>query len=107
MNGHWMDLYKSYVFFWTYRKFKMAAISGHSLTWDLMGKCFKNFFSETSKPFQSKHCVDGHGMDLYKSYVFCADRKFKMAAISGHSFNIGPYGKKCVKIFCSCTSKPI
>ena len=72
-----------------------------------MGKCFKIFFSETSKPVQSKHCVDGHRMDLYKSYVFCADRKFKMADISGHSFNIGPYGKMCVKIFCSCTSKPI
>ena len=37
------------------------SISGHSLTWDLIGKCF---FSETSKPVQSKHCVDGHGMDF-------------------------------------------
>ena len=33
-----------------------------------------------------------HWMNLYKSYVFCADWKFKMAAISGHSFNMGPYG---------------
>jgi hypothetical protein len=31
----------------------------------------------------------------------------KMAAFSGHSFNIGPYGKKCFKIFSSETSKPI
>ena len=58
-----------------------------------MDKCLKNFSSETSKPIQSKHCMNVHWMDLYKSYVFCADRKFKMAAISGHSFNIGPYGK--------------
>jgi hypothetical protein len=26
---------------------------------------------------------------------------------SGHSFNIGPYGKKCFKIFSSETSNPI
>jgi hypothetical protein len=30
-----------------------------------------------------------------------------MATISEHSFNIGPYGKKCFKIFSSETSKPI
>ena len=77
----------------------MAAISGHSLTWDPMGKCLKKFFSETSKPVQSKHCVDGQWMDLYKSYVFCADRKFKMAAVSRHSFNIGPYGKNMYENF--------
>jgi hypothetical protein len=31
----------------------------------------------------------------------------KMVAFSGHSFNIGPYGKKCFKIFSFETSKPI
>ena len=37
--------------------------------------------------------MNDHWMDRCKKYVFCADRKFKMAAISGYSFNIGPYGK--------------
>ena len=37
--------------------------------------------------------MNDHWMDLYKSYVFCADQKFMMAAMHGHSFNIGPYGK--------------
>ena len=59
-----------------------------------MGKCFKNIFSETSIPIESKHCMDGHWMDLYKSDVFCADWKFKMAVISGHSFVIGRYEEK-------------
>jgi hypothetical protein len=31
----------------------------------------------------------------------------KMATVSGHSFNIGPYGKIYFKIFSSETSKPI
>jgi hypothetical protein len=30
-----------------------------------------------------------------------------MVAFSEHSFNIGPYGRKCFKIFSSETSKPI
>ena len=72
------------------------------LTWDPMGKCLKNFSSETSKPVQSKHCMNVHWMDLYKSYVFFW--KFKMAAISGHSFNMGPYGKMFKKFE---TSGPI
>ena len=63
-----------------------------------MGKCFKNIFSESSIPIENKHCMDGHWIDLYKSDVFCADWKFKMAAISGHSFIIGRYEEKCVKI---------
>ena len=58
-----------------------------------MGKCVKIFSSETSKPIESKHCMDGPWINLYKNYVFGADRKFKMAAISKHSFKIGPYGK--------------
>jgi hypothetical protein len=30
------------------RKFKMAATSGHNITWDPMGKKNKSFFSETT-----------------------------------------------------------
>ena len=92
MNVHWIDLYISYVFCADW-KFKMAPSADIVLTWDPMGKCLKNFSSETSKPVQSKHCMNVHWMNLYKSYVFCPHRKFKMAAISIHSFNIGPYGK--------------
>ena len=90
MNDHWMDLCKNYDFC-ADRKFKMAAISGHSFNIRPYGKMLKKYSSETGKPIQSKHCMNDHWMDLYKSYVFCADQKFKIAAISEHSFNIGPY----------------
>ena len=52
MNNHWVDLYKTYVFFffWADPKFKMATISGHTFN-------------------------------------------IGMATISGHTFNIGPFGK--------------
>ena len=93
MDVLWMDFYKTYVFR-VDRKFKMAAISGHSFNIGPYAKMLKKHFSsETSEPVLSKRCMDGPWMDFYKSYVFRADRKFKMAAISGHSFNIGPYGK--------------
>ena len=74
---------------WTYTKAMFFVLILNSrwppsgnvvLTQDPMGKC-NNFFSETSKPIQSKHCLNDHWMDFYKSYVFCADRKFKMADI--------------------------
>ena len=77
-------------FFFADWKFKMAAISGYNFN---MGKCLKIFSSETSKPIESKHCMDGPSIVLYKIYVFGVNRKFKMAAISRRSFNIGPYGK--------------
>ena len=98
MNDHWMDLCKSYVFC-ADRKFKMAAISGDSFNIGPYGNRLKNYSSETGKPIQSKLCMNDHWMHLYKSYVFCADRKFKMAAIHGHSFNIGPYGKMLKNFF--------
>ena len=41
MNGHWVDLYKLYVFF-SDMKFKMAATAGFNLTLDPMGKMFQN-----------------------------------------------------------------
>ena len=45
----------------------------------------------------NKTAMNHHWMDLYKSYVFCANRKFKMVTMRGHSFNIGPYGKMLKK----------
>ena len=52
-----------------------------------MGKCVK-IFSETSKPIETKHCIDG---PLQKLCFLChskiQDSRHKQ------SFNKGPYGK--------------
>jgi hypothetical protein len=49
-----------------------------------MGKMFQNASSlKTNCP----------GMIIGRSSVFYADRKSKMAATTGHSINIGPYGE--------------
>jgi hypothetical protein len=34
-----------------------------------------------------------HWMVLYKLYVFCSDKKFKMAATAGPSLTLDPMGK--------------
>jgi hypothetical protein len=34
-----------------------------------------------------------HWMVLYKLYVFCSDKKFKMAATAGLSLTLDPMGK--------------
>jgi hypothetical protein len=44
MNDHWNVLYQVSVFY-ADRKSKMAAIAGHRLTLDPMGKCSNAFFS--------------------------------------------------------------
>ena len=72
------------------------------LTLDPYGKMLKKNFFENSKPIQSKHCMNDCLMAIYKSYVFCTDWKFKMATISGHSFN-----GKMLKNFFSKTGIPI
>jgi hypothetical protein len=43
------------------------------------------------------------------SYVktMSTDGKFKMATMTRLNFNIGPYGKKCLKVFSSETSKSV
>ena len=66
MDVHWMDLYK-FIFFVPIGNSRQLPSADIVLTQDPMGKCLKNFSSETSKPIQSKHCID-----FYKSYVFCA-----------------------------------
>ena len=89
MNVHWMVLYKLHVFC-SDMKFKMAATAGLSLTLDPMGKMFQN--ASSLKPLRQlkPNCP---GMIIGRSSVFCADRKSKMAATTGHSINTGPYGE--------------
>ena len=66
-------------------KSKMAAIAGHRLTLDPMGKCSNAFFSETTNMIKAK---------LYMNLkVFCSDMKFKMAATAGLSLTLDPMGK--------------
>ena len=81
MNDHWNVLYQVSVFY-ADRKSKMAAIAGHRLTLDPMGKCSNAFFSETV-----------HWTVFYNLKVFCSDMKFKMAATAGLSLTLDPMGK--------------
>jgi hypothetical protein len=53
MNDHWNVLYQVTVFY-ADRKSKMAAITGHKLTLDPMGKCSNAFFSETTNMIKAK-----------------------------------------------------
>jgi hypothetical protein len=53
MNDHWNVLYQFSVFY-ADRKSKMAAIAGHRLTLDPMGKCSNVFFSETTNMIKAK-----------------------------------------------------
>ena len=81
MNDHWNVLYQVSVFY-ADRKSKMAAIAGHRLTLDPMGKCSNAFFSETV-----------HWTVFYNLKVFCSDMKFKMAATAGLSLTLDTMGK--------------
>ena len=92
MNDHWNVLYQVSVFY-ADRKSKMAAIAGHILTLDPMGKCSNAFFSETTNMIKAKLYMNVHWMVLYKLYVFCSDMKFKMAATAGLSLTLDPMGK--------------
>jgi hypothetical protein len=77
-----------FLFFYADRKFKMATTAGHRLTLDPMGKC-SNAFSETTNIIKAKLCMNVHWMVIYKLYVFCSDKKFKMAATAGLSLTLG------------------
>ena len=50
----------SYCFFYADRKSKMAAIAGHILTLDPMGKCSNAFFSETTNMIKAKLYMNVH-----------------------------------------------
>ena len=71
----------------------MAAIAGHRLTLDPMGKCSNAFFSETTNMIKAKLYTNVHWMVLYNLKVFCSDMKFKMAATAGLSLTLDPMGK--------------
>ena len=76
----------------------MAAIAGHRLTLDPMGKCSNAFFSETTNMIKAKLYVNVHWMVLYKLYVFCSDMKFKMAATTGLNLTLDPtLPERCFK----------
>ena len=92
MNDHWNVLYQLSVFY-ADRKSKMAAIAGHRLTLDPMGKCSNAFFSETTNMIKAKLYMNVHWMVLYNLIVFCSDMKFKMAATAGLSLTLDPMGK--------------
>jgi hypothetical protein len=65
MNDHWNVLYQVSVFY-ADRKSQMAAIAGHRLTLDPMGKCSNAFFSETTNIIKAKLYMNVHWMVLYK-----------------------------------------
>jgi hypothetical protein len=65
MNDHWNVLYQIYVFY-VDQKSKMAAIAGHRLTLDPMGKCSNAFFSETKNIIKAKLYMNVHWMVLDK-----------------------------------------
>ena len=90
MNDHWNILYQVTVFY-ADRKSKMAAIAGHRLTLDPMGKCSNAFFSESTNMIKAKLYMTGWSSTILK--VFCSDMKFKMAATAGLSLTLDPMGK--------------
>ena len=92
MNDHWNVLYQVTVIY-ADRKSKMAAIAGHRLTLDPMGKCSNAFFSETTNMIKAKLYMNVHWMVLYNLQVFCSDMKFKMAATAGLSLTLDLMGK--------------
>ena len=71
----------------------MAAIAGHRLTLDPMGKCSNAFFSETTNMIKAKLYMNVDWMVLYNLKVFCSDMKFKMVATAGLSLTLDPMGK--------------
>jgi hypothetical protein len=74
MNDHWNVLYQISVFY-ADQKSKMAAIAGHRLTLDPMGKCSNAFFSETTNMIEAKLYMNVHWMVLYNLKIFCSDMK--------------------------------
>ena len=82
----------------------MAAIAGHRLTLDPMGKCSNAFFSETTNMIKAKLYMNDHWKVLYKFSVFYADRKSKMATTAGHRLTLDPMGKYSNAFFSETTN---
>jgi hypothetical protein len=85
----------------------MAATAIHKLTLDPMGKCSNAFFSETTNIIKAKLYMSVHWLVLYKLYVFCSDKKFKMADTAGLSLTLDPIGKMFSKRFFSETTRTV
>ena len=104
MNDHWNVLYQVTVFY-ADRKSKMAAITGHRLTLDPMGKCSNAFFSETTNMIKAKLYMNVHWMVLYNFtfFVLIWNSKWRLRQ---DLFNIGPYRKNVSKRFFSETKLP-
>ena len=75
MNDDWMDLYKTYVFFFADWKNKMAATAGYSLTLKPMGNFIKFFLYETTQPIELMFCTS-----KMRYMVYFADQENKMGA---------------------------
>ena len=103
MNDHWNVLYQVSVFY-ADRKSKMAAIAGHRLTLDPMGKCSNAFFSETTNMIKAKLYMNVHWTVLYNLKVFYSDMKFKMAATAGLSLTLDPMEKYSNAFFSETTN---
>ena len=90
MDDHWNVLYQVSVFY-ADRKSKMAAIAGHRLTLDPMGKC-SNAFSETTNIIKAKlhECsLDGPLQTLR----FLVRYEFQIGSYAGLSLTLDPMGK--------------
>ena len=53
----------------------------------------KRFFSETTWTIETKLYMNVHWKVLYELYVFCSDKKFKMATTAELSATLDPLGK--------------
>jgi hypothetical protein len=85
-------------------KFKMVATAGLNLTLDSMGKMFQN--ASSLKPLgQLKPNCPGMiiGRSSTNCLIFYADRKFKMAATTGHRLTLDHMGK-CSNAFSETTN---
>ena len=104
LNVHWTVLYTLDVF-GSDMKFKMVATAGLNLTLDPMGKMFQN--TSSLKPLgQLKPNCSGMiiGRSSTKFLFFYADRKFKMAATTGHRLTLDPMGKSSNAFFSETTN---
>jgi hypothetical protein len=70
---------------------------GYRKTYFIIGPYWKNvskrFFSETTWTIETKLPRNDHWKVLYIFSVFYADRKSKMATITGHRLTLNPEGK--------------
>ena len=72
----------------------MAAIAGHRLTLDPMGKYSNAFFSETTNMIKAKLYMNVHWMVLYNLKVFCSDMKLDpMGKMFQNASSLKPLGQ--------------